>query len=62
MTANGLEELIDSSQMFFDDADSERRIKYAKEAFFKHGATEEEKRSAIQKWVQFLKSCVIQTN
>lgn len=44
---NGLEDLIDSPQVFADDVDSERRINYAKEAFFKHGATEEEKRSAI---------------
>lgn len=44
---NGLEELIDSYQISPDDSDSENRIIYAKEAFFKHGATEEDKRGAI---------------
>lgn len=44
---NGLEELIDSPQVFLDDIDSELRIKYAKETFFKHGASDEDKRGAI---------------
>lgn len=44
---NGLEVLIDSSQVIPDDIDSENRIKYAKRTFFHHGATEEDKRGAI---------------
>lgn len=44
---NGLEELIDSPHVLINDTDSELRIKYAKKAFFSHGATEEDKRGAI---------------
>ncbi|MCZ2259855.1 hypothetical protein [Sporosarcina sp. G11-34] len=44
---NGLEELVDSPQVLTDDMDSEQRIKYARQTFFKHGATIEDKRGAI---------------
>ncbi|WP_394122232.1 hypothetical protein [Planococcus donghaensis] len=44
---NGLEHLIDSEQALLEDVDSENRIKYAKELFLKHGATEADRRGSI---------------